>query len=45
MFFKPAAAFEKRLSVADGTMNNLPPPADAPEKFGLGIKRDLPKHY
>ncbi len=45
MFFKPAAAFEKRVSVADGTMNNLPPPADAPEKFGLGIKRELPKHY
>ena len=45
MFFKPAAAFEKRVSVADGTRNNLPPPADAPEKFGLGIKREAPKHY
>ena len=45
MFFKPAAAFEKRVSEADGSMNNLPPPADAPEKFGLGIKRDLPRHY
>ncbi len=45
MFFKPAAAFEKKLSVADGTMNNLPPPADAPEQFGLGIKRAAPKNY
>ncbi|NKB60630.1 MAG: adenylyl-sulfate reductase [Gammaproteobacteria bacterium] len=45
MFFKPAAAFEKRVSVADGSRNNLPPPADAPAKFGLGIKRDLPRHY
>jgi hypothetical protein len=45
MFFKPAAAFEKRLSVADGSRNNLPPPVDAPAKFGLGIKRDLPRHY
>ncbi len=23
----------------------LPPPADAPEQFGLGIKREQPKHY
>ncbi len=45
MFFKPAAAFEKRLSEADGSMNNLPPPADAPEKFGLGIKREPARHY
>lgn len=33
MFFKPAAAFEKRLSVANGTRSNLPAPADEPEKF------------
>jgi hypothetical protein len=45
MFFKPAAAFEKRLSEADGSRNNLPPPADAPARFGLGIKRELPRHY
>jgi hypothetical protein len=45
MFFKPAAAFEKRLSEADGSGNNLPPPADAPAQFGLGIKRELPRHY
>ena len=34
MFFKPAAAFEKRLSVANGTRSNLPPPADKPEELG-----------
>lgn len=34
MFFKPAAAFEKRLSAANGTRNNLPAPADKPEDFG-----------
>jgi hypothetical protein len=45
MFFKPAAAFEKRISEADGSWNNLPPPADSPERFGLGIKRDLPRNY
>jgi hypothetical protein len=45
MFFKPAAAFEKRMSEADGSLNNLPPPANAPAKFGLGIKRELPRHY
>jgi hypothetical protein len=28
MFFKPAAAFEKRVSVANGTRSNLPEPAD-----------------
>jgi hypothetical protein len=33
MFFKPAAAFEKRLSAANGTRSNLPEPADEPEKF------------
>jgi hypothetical protein len=38
MFFKPAAAFEKRLSEANGTRSNLPPPADAPAKFGSVVK-------
>jgi hypothetical protein len=38
MFFKPAAAFEKRLSEANGTRSNLPPPSDAPEKFGSVVK-------
>jgi hypothetical protein len=45
MFFKPAAAFQRRVAEADGSMDNLPPPADQPEKFGLGIKRELPRHY
>ena len=34
MFFKPAAAFEKRVSYADGTRSNLPAPVDKPEQFG-----------
>jgi hypothetical protein len=38
MFFKPAAALEKRVAEANGTMSNLPPPADAPRKFGGGLK-------
>ena len=45
MFFKPAAALQQRVAEADGTMDNLPPPADAPKQFGLGIKRELPRHY
>ena len=45
MFFKPAAAFQRRVAEADGSRDNLPPPADAPEQFGLGIKRELPRHY
>jgi hypothetical protein len=39
MFFKPAAAFEKRVSYANGTRANLPAPADKPEQFGK-----TPKH-
>jgi hypothetical protein len=34
MFFKPAAAFEKRVSAANGSRSNLPAPADQPETFG-----------
>jgi len=45
MFYKPGAAIQKKLAEADGSRDNLPPPADAPEKFGLGIKREEPKHY
>ena len=61
MFFKPAAAFEKRVSEANGTVENLPTltrddPAqrerhsmellrDAPMDMGLGIKREVPRHY
>ena len=39
MFFKPAAAFEKRISYANGTRANLPAPVDKPEVFGR-----IPKH-
>src|SRR5713101_3356023 len=43
MFFKPAAALEKRVAEANGTMSNLPPPADAPRKYGGGLKHA--RHY
>ena len=45
MFFKPAAAFQKRVAKADGSRDGLPAPADKPEQFGLGIKRLLPRNY
>lgn len=45
MFFKPAAALQKKVAMSDGSMDNLPPPADQPEQFGLGIKRESPRHY
>ena len=43
MFFKPAAAFEKRVSNANGSRSNLPAPADKPETFGSAAR--LPRHY
>ncbi len=43
MFFKPAAAFEKRVSDANGARSNLPAPADKPELFGSA--REQPRHY
>jgi len=43
MFFKPAAAFEKRLSEANGSRSNLPAPADKPTT--LGSPRRQPRHY
>jgi len=43
MFFKPAAALEKRISYANGSRNNLPGPADKPELFGRS--REQPRHY
>jgi len=43
MFFKPAAAFEKRVSEAAGSRSNLPAPADEPET--LGSARERPSHY
>jgi hypothetical protein len=43
MFFKPAAAFEKRVSYANGTRSNLPAAADKPEQFGKPAKHA--RHY
>ena len=43
MFFKPAAALQKRVETANGTRRNLPPPADKPATFGSA--RRLPRHY
>jgi hypothetical protein len=43
MFFKPAAALEKRIANANGTRSNLPAPADAPAKFASAAKRA--NHY
>jgi len=45
MFFKPAAAFQKRVAEADGSRAGMPAPADKPEKFGLGIERLPPRNY
>src|SRR5215813_9129600 len=43
MFFKPAAALQKRVAEANGTMSNLPPPADAPAIYG-SVPRQT-RHY
>jgi len=43
MFFKPAAAFEKRVSAANGSRSNLPAPADVPETLGSPVEQ--PRHY
>jgi hypothetical protein len=43
MFFKPAAALEKRVSEANGSRSNLPAPADAPMAFGTVVKHS--HHY
>ena len=43
MFFKPAAALQKRVAEADGSRNNLPAPADKPEAFS-SIPR-VPRNY
>ncbi len=43
MFFKPAAAFEKRVSSANGYRSDLPAPAERPEL--LGSAREPPRHY
>ena len=43
MFFKPAAALQKRVAEADGSRSNLPRPANKPEVFGSA--RGLPQNY
>jgi hypothetical protein len=64
MFFKPAAAFQKKCIKADGSRENLPDDYDPtdpavqarfpdiaeymgknPSSMGLGINRELPRHY
>ena len=48
MFFKPAAAFEKRVSEADGTVENLPTQTrDDPvqqQRHSMELLRDAPKN-
>ncbi len=43
MFFKPAAAFQKRVEQANGSRSNLPAPADSPAIFGSA--RRQPQNY
>ena len=43
MFYKPAAAFQKRVEEANGSRGNLPAPADKPKDFGS--VRQQPRHY
>jgi hypothetical protein len=43
MFYKPAAAFQKRLEDASGLRRNLPAPANKLAIFGSG--RQHPRHY
>ena len=43
MFFKPAAAMQKRVAEANGTRRNLPAPADAPKIYGSVLRQ--PRHY
>ncbi|HEX9702924.1 MAG TPA: hypothetical protein VGA19_08730 [Rhodospirillales bacterium] len=43
MFFKPAAAFQKRVENANGSRSNMPAPTDKPEIFGSA--RRHPGHY
>ena len=43
MFFKPAAALQKRVADAEGSRSNLPASADKPETFGRA--RGVPQNY
>jgi hypothetical protein len=45
MLYKPGAAIQKHLAEADGSNENLPESSDKPKQFGLGIKREAPRHY
>ena len=47
MFFKPAAAFQKKVGVANGSMNNLPKPADRTDpadrdRHSMELLKDAP---
>ena len=39
MFFKPAAAMQKRVAEANGTRSNLPAPADTPKIYGSVLRQ------
>jgi len=43
MFFKPAAALQKRVTEAEGSRSNLPAPAEKPETFGRA--QGVPQNY
>ncbi len=43
MFYKPAAAFQKRIEQANGSRRNMPFPANKPATFGSD--RGLPRNY
>ena len=43
MFYKPAAALQKRITLADGSRSNLPSPSDQPKVFGS--TNQLPRNY
>jgi hypothetical protein len=43
MFFKPAAALQKRVTEAEGSRSNLPAPADKSETFGRA--QGVPQNY
>ena len=47
MFFKPAAAFQKRIAKADGSRDNLPEPADRTsaadrDRHSMELLKDAP---
>ncbi len=47
MFFKPAAAFQKKVAVANGSMDNLPKPADRTnpadrDRHSMELLKDAP---